>query len=537
MAKFYPQEIAKKTPDSEITLRNALSGIPGLIVFHSLAWQGIRNGRQGDGEADFLILDPKRGLLLVEVKGGIIDIQNGVWHTTNRRGRRSTIKNPFEQATASKHALIKYLEGNSKALHKIPINHAVCFPDISIARSIGTYGPRPLVIDADDLTDLPNVLGKIFTYWRMARQMASTEIDDLVGLLAPTTKIYRRLHRDLDSIDEELIELTHNQIQILHGLRLVKRVAVVGGAGTGKTVLAVEKARQLASADKKTLLLCYNELLRAHLIRQLSGSRVDVHTFHSFAGTILRMAGQSGGPQADNEWFESRAADDLAEALKNGGPKYDAVILDEAQDFSREWISSLLNLLVDDTSTFYMFLDSHQDLFGRSWTIPEGFITYFLSSNCRNTLPIAKKVASVFDEEVDSLGVEGREPTFIAIERDSELTSEVTFLVDQLISDEKIPPQRIVVLSNDAKIVRILREMSVAEAVFTTLDGRGVAVETISRFKGLEREVVVLALSSNTTENSHVGHLAYVGMSRARGALYVIGTPEIKHLIRWPIQA
>src|SRR5215469_3997220 len=109
-------------PDSEAKVAQALSSLnENWTVMHNVTWQSIRAGREGDGEADFVLLHPKYGMIVLEVKGGGIETANGLWTTQNRYGETSPIKNPFDQAKDSKYALSEYLKDR---LGPLPLHYA-----------------------------------------------------------------------------------------------------------------------------------------------------------------------------------------------------------------------------------------------------------------------------------------------------------------------------------------------------------------------------------------------------------------------------
>lgn len=87
MARYIGLGQDEPSEDSEHRVATALRRLPDdWIIFHHVSWQSRRSGRQGDGEADFVVLHPKRGLLVLEVKGGGIEIHDGRWSTIDRRG-------------------------------------------------------------------------------------------------------------------------------------------------------------------------------------------------------------------------------------------------------------------------------------------------------------------------------------------------------------------------------------------------------------------------------------------------------------------
>jgi hypothetical protein len=532
MAKIFPPEPPEHSPKSELKVRSSLSAVDDLVVLHSVAWQSRRNGKQSDGEADFVLLVPKRGILVLEVKGGGIEIADGSWYSTGRDNIRRPIKNPFDQAKDSKYALIAYLKEMDSSFTRIPVIHGVVFPDISIDGMLGLNAPRAIVLDRNDLATPLATLERMFMYWEKAYPLSGSEIDSLVACLAPTLRVRRLLCDEIADADQALMMLTVEQAKILHLLRRIRKAAILGGAGTGKTVLAAEKARQLSESGFRTLLLCYNAPLRLHLLGALKTSKVDVDTFHTLTVREVRRAKMKMPFEPSSAWYETEAPNLLKAAVGINGTRYDALLIDEAQDFAQEWLSSMQVLLANDDALLYLFADSHQDLYQRGWAIPDGLVEFELTINCRNTRPIAERVAGIFGDALEDRSIDGPDPRFIEVDRREQIASYVVRLVESLLLEERIAPSQMIVLTDAAAIVSELRTMGAAEYLFTTLEGHGIPVETIFRFKGLERDVVVLALTDKAlSEDLRV--LAYVGLSRAKTGLYVLGSHAIRTAIQW----
>jgi ATP-dependent exoDNAse (exonuclease V) alpha subunit len=108
--------------------------------------------------------------------------------------------------------------------------------------------------------------------------------------------------------------------------------------------------------------------------------------------------------------------------------------------------------------------------------------------------------------------------------------------VGRLLVDEHLDPRRIAVLANQRRTVQQLRQMAVATTVFVEPGAAsGVLTDTIHRFKGLDAETVVLAMTGRPGDvaGENVDRaLAYVGASRARSALFVVGTAAWVHWFR-----
>src|SRR5258708_39552591 len=174
--------------------------------------------------------------------------------------------------------------------------------------------------------------------------------------------------------------------------------------------------------------------------RALEGQpNVVVRHFHSLCIATMRAVGQQPPSTIPDEWWATKAADALVEALEKDGHRFDAVVVDEGQDFAGDWITALLLTLASpDESPFFVFLDSHQDIYVRGCSYPSDWPTYELTTNCRNTLPIAVRVASVFGDTVDSLGAKGPEPALEFVASDKELIARVESLVERLLEREKL---------------------------------------------------------------------------------------------------
>lgn len=528
MAKFFPESIADGVPNSERKLWRAFEDLDNdWHVFHSVAWQAPRGGREGDGEADFILVHRRHGILVVEVKGGRVELIGGKWFTIDRFGDRHAIKDPFRQAVDSKHALLKYLRA-VPGLKCPQIGHVVAFPDISVPDGIG-LNPRAVILDTTDLAECMEAIERVISHWqqREAHDMPPRALTQLVGLLAPTLTITAGLRGDLARAEREIVVLTSRQIEAMAMLRNIRRCVIRGGAGTGKTLLAVEKVRRVAAEGGRGLLVCFNAPLATSLASSLKGTKsVSVTTFHSLC---VRLGGSRVPSNPDESWYADRAADVLVEAAGElrDDQKFDALVVDEAQDITDEWLAALQFLLRQpDENPIHLLFDSHQQLYRAALNLPKEWPVIELDRNCRNTLPIARQVAACFADVIPTDGAGGPDPSFIEAD-DGTLTDVVHDVVRRLLVEERLQPEQVVVLSNHRKPVDRLRTMLVGPAAFVEPGKRGVVADTIHRFKGLESETVVLAMNGRpgTMADGDLDRaLAYVGTSRARSALLVVAT-------------
>jgi hypothetical protein len=162
VARMYPNQISPDTPSAaERLLYEAFrEGLDqSYTVFHSVAWQSKdAEGRPRDGEADFVIVHPSRGILVLEAKGGIIrcDPRTGRWTSTDRHGGIHRIRDPFDQVRYSKHTLQEQLQIMlHKSRRRINVGHAVAFPDVVVDEPwLGPDKPRHIILDKTDLVDV-----------------------------------------------------------------------------------------------------------------------------------------------------------------------------------------------------------------------------------------------------------------------------------------------------------------------------------------------------------------------------------------------
>ena len=206
-------------------------------VFHSTAWQSIRSGREADGEADFILLHPLRGLLVLEVKGGRLEITEGDWWSVDRDDQRHRIKDPFRQAVDSKYSLLRYLRERGVDTNQVPICHGVVFPDVLVEERIGWSAPNDIVIDSAGLRNPSVTVARVFEHWSQTTMISAVVESELIQLLRPTLTLRLPLRERLESERRRLVRMTNRQLAAFRQLRRNRRALVLGGAGTGKPSL------------------------------------------------------------------------------------------------------------------------------------------------------------------------------------------------------------------------------------------------------------------------------------------------------------
>ncbi|EGR1262312.1 hypothetical protein CGT94_15535 [Vibrio metoecus] len=525
------------------------------VVFFQVGWILRRQEEQAkDGETDFLVCHPDHGYLCIEVKGGGVgfDAVSGEWFSVDRRNQKHTINNPIGQALKAKYSIRSKLHEHPRwqdlSLGNVLHAHAVFFPDVGAPHVLSRPDmPEALIGSAKTLQDPKSWIDGIFIYWgndvESFTPIGRRGIDVVRDVFARSFVVTPLVASRLADQEARRLVLTKEQMRVLDFLRSHRRAAISGGAGTGKTVLALEKARRLASEGFRTLLTCYNRQLADHLSSLCSGTQnLDVMSFHQLCHRQVERANRASGRDLVSEakvtypgkdLYEVQLPNALGYSLEILPDRYDAIVCDEGQDFREEFWVPLELLQTDyDSSPFYVFFDDNQNLYARAGTFPIREEAFSLTANCRNTAPIHEAAYKHYKGiPVSPPDIQGDDVQFDeSPNRDSQAAKINTRIVD-LIARQGVAPGDITVLVADAlhkaEYYAALKRLPLPKPATWLEEGvRGkntVLIDTIQRFKGLESPIIIL-WGLDTIDLSQRQELLYVGMSRAKSLLLVAGT-------------
>lgn len=361
-------------------------------------------------------------------------------------------------------------------------------------------------------------------------------IEALVGVLGRSWQIEVPIGTELDREETIIRTLTEQQFIVLDILDSHRRALISGCAGSGKTMLALEKARRLADAGYSVLLTCFNKNLEAWLKSQVRHQpAITAHRFLSLCAVLLEEAGTplTKSTEESDEAFFARFPDALLDGIGGIQQRFDAIIVDEGQDFTEEMWAALTSLLRDPAEgTLYIFFDDNQRLYHPEGTFPISTPPYHLTRNCRNTQEIHKAV-SMFHQSAtppECIGPEGRKPHALEVPDGANERRCIEDHIRYLVDTEKVQPGEIAVLT------RRSRERSAWDppphhaswsATWDLSDcASKVICSTIHGFKGLERPVVIVCELQGVDVTKDV-ELLYVAFSRAREHLVVVGAGQL----------
>lgn len=519
------------------------------IVLHSL--DIARHVGQVSGEADFVIIVPALGVLCLEVKAcRTLKRRNGVWfYGQNQRGDP---RGPFKQSAEAMHSLRQQLIQHRPDLNRIVFWSGVIFPylDFREVPASGEWhewqvidGPqfrsRPLsTLVTEMLVAARNHLATVRTarwFFPQSKEPYEEQCKDIAEALRPNFLAPGKFSVQAESLQAEVARFTEEQFTALDAMEDNPRVAFIGPAGTGKTVLAMEAARRGASKGRRMLFLCFNRLLSQRIDRQLAAmdTNVVVRTIHSH---MMKIASPID-PQPDPSFWVDVLPDLAVERMLDNmdfAETFDEIIIDEAQDILRSNYLDVLDLtLVGGLSAgrWRIFGDfENQAIYSASNLSLDEFLKlrggdapkYRLRINCRNSFRIAH-----FTQLIGNLSPgysrvlrpdEFPEPTIRYYSDARDQQSKFIALLNQLYSDG-YRGSDIVVLSpkSDAECLSATIDISPWKERLKpySLESNGdIGYCSIHAFKGLEASAVVVTdigrIDGDTNQD-----LLYVASSRA----------------------
>jgi len=451
------------------------------------------------------------------------------------------------------HALLDIMKERSGGrLLKSDVVHgyAVVFPHMDYEGEPPPHSDKAIIFSRRHLLHMDEAICTAYKSWTDEYRSLNPEQYHIMlnDCLMPRFRMFRPIGPDIALISEKLLELTEHQAQVFEGLYIQDRVLVDGVAGSGKTFLAIQRALSFARCGKKTLFVCYNKELALWIRRQIENDPfaeefkhlLKVINFHSLASELANLANMefkpASGGSMDKVFWDEEVPDLLEQAvlsleLESEDVRYDALVVDEAQDFSLGWWYSLTeSLLKDPDSPIYAFIDPNQSLRKEVNMPPIDFDARFrLTINCRNTRKIAAASASVLelDHAIYSKSPSGIHPRLLRAGTQQQQKGLILEELKRLIKKEGVSSDQIVIIGPSAKGKGSLADVVEVEGIpmITSAEvwqkGGGILVTTSRSFKGLEAEIVIL-YDLNTFGNLFNLKDLYVACTRAKVFLIAI---------------
>ena len=566
MAIMIPSVISPEVKSSaERKIFEWFQNAPGTdkwIVLHSL---GIAtHNKVIYGETDFLVLAPKLGIFALEVKGGRVRREDGIWYFTNRYGKtNSKVRGPFDQARDGIFSIVdamkKRIDFEHRHIGNVLFGYGVMFPDIEFT-STGIEEEQWQVFDSRDGANVKQFIKRLsdgtkakweFHYGPVndSKLPDSSDVRYMASLLRGDFDCTVPMSAQLRNASDALIALTKEQYRCLDQLDDNPRCLIQGPAGTGKTLLAIEEVKKSVARGEKVALFCFNANLADWLSSYFENMPEAVRpkyigTFHKYMTQVAREAGLLPIYPQDSDKIQQYYQSDLPEAaaiaLLDGGELYDKIVVDEAQDLIRDSYLEVMSTCLEkglSRGRWTMFGDfSMQAIYadgmsgaGMIEKLEEqtAFIRFKLTINCRNTKPICKEIETVTGFKAPHnlwTKVDGPPVQYITWSTMENQCKKLQTLLKQL-ADAHISPEQITILSpkrRDDSVVSMLDGYPIKD--FKVPIGVNTTFCTIQAYKGLENTVIILT----DIEDFSSDKLMYVGLSRACSGLFILETDAAK---------
>lgn len=555
MARMMPPYCPDDAPPGEKALYAALSSsneTSDWVVLHSL---GIaEHVRQVEGEADFVILVPNKGILVVEVKShqSIHRRADGQWKLGNDT---PTSRGPFQQARESMHSLRDFLEKKHVDLRSVPMLYAVWFTGVR-ARTMLPEDPEWhswQILDSEDLRCVPAAVIRTF-------EAGTKHLDEKIkyfsyGGTGPNAEEAERIAStlrprfELGSVPgdrrrarrSELIAFIEEQYRALDAVAENRSILFSGPAGSGKTFLAMEAARREAAMGRRGRLLCFNNFLGKRLSADMSD--VDHLTVGTFHQGLLHLAGLPKAPDgADRTFWERDLPERALEALvEDERLAYDFLVVDEIQDIASEPYLDVLDMMVvgglkDGRVLFFGDFERqaiYENEHGRERLRARApqMMSHRLFVNCRN-LPrigfqtnLLSKLEPGYQRDQFRRLDDGVDPSVLPYASGQDQSAQLIKAIRSL-RDEGFELNEIVILSplGSGSTAGTTSDPWLRQVLHPADGGprrRGqLTYGTIHAFKGLEAPAVIITDFDGNIPNYEA--LLYVGLTRATDRLFVL---------------
>ena len=524
--RMVPKSPASDTKSSEkkvFSLLQRSEHLSDWVGLHSLKLDWHLS--QIEGEIDFLVIGPE-GIFVVEVKGGRVEFDGNLWTSMDRDGHVFTLKKaPMRQASDAMWSLKTMLCGSRFSAANSIAKRArwgwfVVFPDCNLILESPEWHPKK-VLNSPDVASLDGfkaafkgVLEHYVSQDPHHEDLTTEEVKQLSQICRPIFDTVPSLKEELLRLDQVAMALTEDQYRVLDAALENPRLICTGGAGTGKTLVALEVARRRRDEGRKVIFTCGSRPLLDLLARQ---PRVDG----------LRFI----------EWRQLSEADEC-----------DFLVVDEAQDFMGPSFEAAISKVLTKGligGEWFVSLDPNSQagllmpFDGEFFEILKSYATVLkLKTNVRNTMTIIVQTQWATRADLGTDGT-GTGPQVIWTESDDR-SSEGDLIateIRRLLDEESTHPSEIAVLylnpDEKPEFSAMARQLIATPLldVGSASHLSGITFASAAEFKGLERQAILICGARNLDKiKNPINHL-YTAMSRARGYLWVATTRELGTLV------
>ena len=531
MAIMYPDIPYECTPASrEEIMFDKLKNLPeDYYVFHSFKIVSVDAGVITASETDFVVFHPNKGILCIEAKAGKVKLEGNKWKYAS--GDEMSHGGPYRQAENGKWRLRDYIKNSDYGylINRCKLLHAVWFPSVNRKYvsniNLPSEADMKITLTSDSLDNVEEEISAIFDIElpnKVETKLTAADTKLLIDkFLAPTFDLVPIANMKVENQRYVFKRMLKEQVALLNYLEEQDNAVINGLAGTGKTVMAVEKARRHAENSEPVLFLCYNHYLKEYLQDNYGHPNISFYTIDGLACKLCDTV----TPNYERLKYV------LEEMYLEETFPYQHIIIDEGQDFGKERLNdiSVIELLKANVveegknGTFYLFYDKNQMVQAESLPsyIGESDCKLTLYRNCRNTENIATTSLRLLGEnkkpKLFDGAIVGDSPEMFFAEDVSQTVSTLNAIIEKAWSEDYTDIQILTCKTEQNSI--IADECSTGIYLYKA---KKIPFTTCRKYKGLEADVVIMVDLDNDTFENDAEQVMYVGSSRARYKLSLI---------------
>jgi len=542
--KLVPNIYGRKTSNAEIHVFELLKSInfldSSIINDFSIALHSLNLGmhiRKRWAEGDFIVLSEK-GILLLEIKGGRVAYKNGIWEFTNKENKvTKKIEGPGAQANSAFHSLNKnyLIESFKDELKGIPMGFGVVFESIDrvVGDNVSDLPELPDIItaykkDCLNTKSFKSFINRLYSHYQKKvnaeKKLLSEDLmRRIIARLRPEFDKVPGIGYQINDLETQLYSFSEEQYAIYDSIIDNERIMIEGGAGSGKTFLAMAAARREADLDKKILFITRSPFLASHLNASSNLSNITIIDFNS---------------------LKELNTPDL----------FDVLIVDEGQDLCQMSALDILDKYLKngiDKGSWRWFGDPNHQV-SPSFLIEQDAMDYLksvrnsihkLNENIRNT-PVIVKTLELYTKanigKAKPKGIGGSYKFEIVDSLEDKYSLLFNYLKDWLSNENSVKRTDICVLApnkNDLKdIEEYLNTKHIRTETISTKTMKAprdsIKLSTVEEFKGLDCPIVCVWGLNNVEQKEPLNKYIYKAFSRANHTLLFIGTKQESDLMK-----
>lgn len=499
------------------------------------------------GEADFVVIAPLYGIFILEVKSGGVGYDGNNWIFINRNREKSLKKRgPFQQSREAMFEIERIIGeklGSGYSRTDLIYGYGVIFTDEdNFPLTAVTEDETWRLCQKNEKIDYVSFIKKLYKNFltelkqlgkKIPNELSVENATRIAKALRPIVDCVVPLKSFIEASEQDIVSLTEEQYACLDDIEINDRIVITGGAGTGKTLIAIEEAKR-TDVTQKVGFFCYNRNLADYIKRSISSENVVVYSLHAFMTKICEN--QVIDNDGTQNFFSVILPEKACEFAKQKGVLFDKLIVDEFQDLcAPEYIkffdAILKNGLFDGNFSFYGDF-VRQAIYNESATLDTlksfaFFAQKRLTINCRNTLYIGNELINItgYEDRQYRLKITGEPVDFYVCNSKEEQIKKLIDCIKDL-KKKGFKPSSITVLSAKRRENSILnfcdREKFIIGDYGEAPDAYFAMFSTVQSFKGLESEIVILVDVDDYSD----ARLMYIALSRARSKLIVLETEQ-----------